>query len=84
MNICFFENIISNAYDDDHGIWRVDHVFDILRELILTNKIQTIIEDCQEGIENNYKFAQALMHNRYAGLTEYLPFDFESWKKPTF
>jgi hypothetical protein len=84
LNICFFENIIPSAYDNDHGIWRVDHVFDILRELILTNKIQTIIEDCQEGIENNYKFAQAILNNRYAGRTEYLPFDFESWKKPTF
>ena len=84
INICFFENVFPNAYDDDHGIWRVDHIFDILRELILTNKIQTIIEDCQEGLETNYKFAQTVLHNRYSESTDHMLFDCETWKKPTY
>jgi hypothetical protein len=85
IDICFFENVFSNAYDNDHGIWRVEHVFDILRELILTDKIQTIIEDCQEGIETNYNFAQTMLHNNpYIHTDNPLIFDFESWKKPAF
>ena len=84
MNICFFENVFSNAYDDDHGIWRVDHVFDILRELMLTGKIQTIIEDCQEGIDTNYKFVQKIFHNQYSQSTDHLLFDYKSWRKPNY
>lgn len=84
INICFFENVFSTAYDDDHSIWRVDHVFDILRELILTNRIQTIIEDCQEGIETNYKFAQTILYNQYFYSNKLSSFDFKSWDKPTF
>lgn len=83
-NICFFEDVISNAYDNDHGIYRVDHVFDILKELILTNKIQTIIEDCQEGIETNYKLAQTLINNPFIQSDKPLIFDMESWKKPYY
>jgi hypothetical protein len=84
MNICFFEDVFSNAYDDDQGIWRVDHVFDILRELIITNKIQTILEDCQQGIETNYRFAQKIFNNEYTNSSKHLMFDVDSWKKPNF
>jgi hypothetical protein len=85
INICFFDEVISNAYDNDHGIHRVEHVFDILRELILTNKIHTIIDDCRDGIETNYKYVQTVLHNKYSNIDKQSSiFDFESWKKPSF
>lgn len=85
LDFCFFPDVISNAYDEDFGIYRVDHVFDILRELILTKKINTILEDCKEGIELNYKTAQKVLNNQYAMAPNKSPiWDFESWKKPKF
>ena len=50
----FFENVIPLDYDNDEGIDRVEHAFDILRELIRNKKIDTILEDCADDIENNY------------------------------
>jgi hypothetical protein len=81
----FFENIISSAYDDDEGIYRVDHVFDILRELIRTEKIYSILENCQEDIEHNYNTIMKLMPLLYEldKQTQSL-FDYESWKKPDY
>jgi hypothetical protein len=85
LDVCFFDNVISNAYDDDEGIYRVDHVFDILRELILTDKISTIIDDCRDGLETNYRLAQTVLNNRYSTKDRRSTiFDFESWKKPSF
>jgi hypothetical protein len=84
-DVCFFENVISNEYDADGGIHRVDHVFDILGNMILTNKIHTIIEDCQEGIETNYQFAQTVLNNQYSKHDKKSSiYDFESWKKPSY
>jgi hypothetical protein len=83
LNPCFFENVISPAYDHDCGIWRVEHMFDILHELIRTNKIKTILEDCQTDIENNYKFALACQAVASQS-KQNLPYDFDSWGKPNF
>ena len=55
----FFENVIPLDYDDDEGIHRVEHAFDILRTLIRTGKIQTILEDCAEDIEANYNVVKS-------------------------
>jgi len=54
----FFENVIPLDYDRDEGITRVEHAFDILHELIRTKKIDTILEDCAEDIENNYNLVK--------------------------
>ena len=81
----FFENVISSAYDNDEGIYRVDHVFDILRELIRTEKIYSILEDCQEDIEHNYNTIMKLMplmHELHKQTQSF--FDYESWKKPDY
>lgn len=50
-----FNQYITTEYDNDEGVHRVDHVFDILRELIKTEKIYRILEDCAEDIEYNYE-----------------------------
>ena len=84
MDICFFENVFSKEYDNDHGILRVDHVFDILRHLVLTNRIHNILEDCAEGIETNYRFACTVIHNRLAQASTANPFDVASWGKPKY
>lgn len=51
----FFDKIIDNSYDQSQGIHRVDHIFYILQDLIRTDKIYRILEDCQEDIEYNYR-----------------------------
>jgi hypothetical protein len=53
-NFKFFENVIPVDYDTYGGVHRVDYVFDILHELIRTDKINTIIEDCASDVEHNY------------------------------
>lgn len=50
----FFENAFGIEYDNDHGIDRVNHVFDILHTLIRTKKIEKLHERCQQDIEQNY------------------------------
>lgn len=50
----FFENAFGVEYDNDHGIHRVNHVFDILHTLIRTNKIETLHDRCQKDLEHNY------------------------------
>jgi len=50
----FFENAFGIEYDNDHGIDRVNHVFDILHTLIRTKKIEKLHEQCQKDIEHNY------------------------------
>jgi hypothetical protein len=54
-----FNHVISDAYDLDEGLPRVDHVFDILYDLINTGKIHTLLEQCQEDIEHNYQTTMA-------------------------
>jgi hypothetical protein len=82
----FFENVIPLDYDKDEGIWRVEHVFDILRELIRSGKINTIIDDCQEDLEINYQLIKHLISNRgiYQKAKHLYPFDKNNWKKPTY
>lgn len=52
-----FNHFIDPSYDEDSGICRVDHMFDILNTLIRTDKIYRILEDCAEDIEHNYQVA---------------------------
>ena len=47
FSIKTFNHVISDAYDLDEGIPRVDHVFDILYDLINTGKIHTLLEQSQ-------------------------------------
>ena len=49
----FFENVFGTDYHSDHGIHRVNHVFDILHTLIRTGKINQIHDKCRKDIENN-------------------------------
>jgi hypothetical protein len=81
----FFESIIPIDYDQDEGIYRVDHVFDILRELIRTEKIYRIIEECQDDIEHNYnsliKIYPLLQELRKQSQSL---LDRASWKKPDY
>lgn len=51
----FFGNVLDLDYDNGEGIYRVDHLFHILGDLIRSEKIYTILEDCQEDIEHNYQ-----------------------------
>jgi hypothetical protein len=50
----FFENAFGIEYDNDRGIDRVNHVFDILHTLIRTKKIEKLHERCQKDVEHNY------------------------------
>lgn len=86
QDLRFFENVISLDYDQDHGIHRVDHVFDILRDLIKSKKIYSILEDCADDIEWNYQTIVSAMQNfknRCAPGYDDL-WDYDSWKKPTY
>jgi hypothetical protein len=57
----FFENAISLDYDLDEGVDRVEHAFDILRTLIRTGKINTLLADCKDDIDNNYTVFKSYM-----------------------
>jgi hypothetical protein len=65
-----FDHVIPTDYDQDEGIARVDHVFDILHELIRTKKINKILEQCRDDIEHNYNCAMAQL-NDWAEPIEY-------------
>jgi len=76
----FFENVIPLDYDVDQGVHRVEHAFDILRTLIRTGKINTILEDCKEDIDNNY----TVMKSHIEKLTNLRPlyqkrFETQTW-----
>jgi len=53
--IKFFKNVFGTDYDNDSGIHRVNHVFDILHTLIRTNQIHSIHDKCRQDIEHNHK-----------------------------
>lgn len=58
-----FDHVIPIEYDKSNGIYRVDAVFDILKNLIDTGKIFTILEDCAEDIEYNYNLSRKFIKN---------------------
>jgi hypothetical protein len=80
----FFEHVIPLDYDADEGISRVTHVFDILRSLILSGKINTIIEDCYEDLETNYKLVQSFYANPNFFEEGRYRFQTDTWSRPTF
>jgi hypothetical protein len=86
IEIRFFENVIPLDYDKDEGIWRVEHVFDILGELIRSGKINTIVDDCKEDLEINYQLVKHLTSNLsiYQEATHLYPLDKNNWKKPIY
>jgi hypothetical protein len=51
----FFKNVIPADYDELEFVDRVDRVFEILQELISSGRINTIVEDCADDIEWNYR-----------------------------
>jgi hypothetical protein len=51
----FFKNVIPADYDNLEFTARVDRVFEILDELISSGRINTIVEDCADDIEWNYR-----------------------------
>lgn len=81
----FFENVIPLDYDNDGGIERVDHVFDILHMLIRTGKINTILEECRDDIEYNYQYVINLIKCAKEKIEDYTQaFDYSSWNKPIY
>lgn len=81
----FFENVIPLDYDNDGGIERVDHAFDILHTLIRTGKINTILEDCYDDIEHNYQYIINLSKVAKERSEDYnQALDPLSWGKPTY
>ena len=49
-----FEGIIPEDYDQLLGIQRVDRVFEILTQLIESNSINSLLEQCADILEHNY------------------------------
>lgn len=85
VRLKFFENVIPLDYDSTSGICRVDYVFDILRYLIESKKIYSILETCRDDIENNYNFFKQAIEIQRRSKDEYMSaFDFLSWDKPTY
>lgn len=78
----FFENAFGTDYDNDSGVHRVDHVFDILHTMIRTGNIQKLHDQCQKDIEHNYnaliKFSTAM--KKISALNE-SNFDRSTWPK---
>jgi hypothetical protein len=50
-----FDNIIPSDYDQCSGMTRVDAVFNILEQLISSEKIHDLLELCSADIEHNHK-----------------------------
>lgn len=85
-NLRFFENAIPLDYDKDHGVTRVEHVFDILRELIRSKRIYTLLDDCAKDIEWNYQVIMRGMKDwKNKCQSDYNAlWDYASWKKPNY
>jgi uncharacterized protein YerC len=49
-----FSSIFPEDYDQLSGIQRVDRIFEILKQLIETNSIDTLIEKCHNILEHNW------------------------------
>ncbi len=49
-----FDGIIDETYDQYGGFTRVDAVFDILNNLIIENKMDTLLEQCHDILEHNH------------------------------
>lgn len=49
-----FEGIIPEYYDQLGGFGRVDAVFNILNNLIIENKMDTLLEQCHDILEHNH------------------------------
>ena len=52
-SFCYYENVFGTEYDNDGGVHRVDHVFDILGTLIRNGSANNILEKCQNDIAHN-------------------------------
>lgn len=78
----FFGNYINLDYDKDYGIHRVDHIFDILNELIRTKKIYHIIDACQNDIEHNYAaLREEIKLKESLSIFQRQAFQYHSWIK---
>ena len=56
----FFENVFGTDYDNDAGVHRVDHVFDILHTLIRTGQADKILSRCQKDLDHNRNLLKEL------------------------
>jgi hypothetical protein len=84
VDMRFFEHVIPMDYDADNGIHRVTHVFDILRSLILSEKINTILEDCQEDLEINYNLAQSFYNHPGVFEKGGHSYQYDTWARPVY
>jgi hypothetical protein len=50
-----FDGIIPEDYDHLSGMQRVDRVFEILRQLIESGSIYTLLDQCQSILDHNQK-----------------------------
>jgi hypothetical protein len=79
----FFENLVptySCCYD---GASRSDFVFDRLSELIASNRIETVLDECKDQIEHNYKLAIQLIDKPIKPI-EFFGLNPRTWSKPDY
>lgn len=78
----FFEDLVPNYDCCFDGASRSNFVFDRLQELIVSGRVNTVLEDFDEQIETNYRLAKSLFDEskdlEKLGLQPHL------WAKPTY
>ena len=82
VGFSYYENVFGLDYDDDTGVHRVDHVFDILGTLIRNGSANTILEKCQKEIKFNQQLIcelQPLIKQLSLQTTKY--YDRSTWPK---
>lgn len=78
----FFDDLIKVDYDLGEGVYRVQHVFDILKQIIDRGDIHQILDICHEDIEHNYNSIIDLCHTLSAiTRRNKLYFNFSEWNK---
>jgi len=75
----FFNNVIPADYDKLEFVDRVDRVFEILHELIDSGRINTIVEDCADDIEWNYRSLEQTWKNAHFWVNAKKYYDPKSW-----
>lgn len=79
----FYENLVPNYADCYDGASRSDFVFDRLQELIETGSIDTVLDQCADQIEHNYKLAFELV-NKEKKTPEYFELKSKYWTRPNY
>jgi hypothetical protein len=78
LELRFFKNIIPKDFDQYSGIHRTDYAFDILENLIRTERINQICNQCREDIEINYNTVKKIAKLKQTDSI----YDFKDWARP--